>query len=312
MSKRAVVMGGAGFVGSQICRGILDAGWSVTVLDRPDVPTHRLADVADRIELVFGDASDSDALLEILNGAEAAIDLVHTSVPVTSMSDPVADAVDNIVAKIGWLRRLNEISLGRLIYFSSGGAVYGVASGTEDIPEEHSTEPTCAYGVSKLAIEKYLLMYCRRYHIRPLIVRPSNIYGPLPQLDRPQGVIPTIVHRSLEKRTIEIVGDGNEVRDYIHVSDVVSAVVELLSYSGAESTFNLGSGCGYSVNCILDQLSRMVELPDIKHVPSRGFDVPCNVLDSSRLRRETGWRPQVTLKQGLKSLVASMIRGTSK
>lgn len=300
-----VVLGGLGFVGSRVCHALVKQGYNVRIFDRPGVSRFRLAGIEERLTFTEGNYSDPDSVLAALDDAEIAINLVHTTVPAISMLDPMADVMDNVVASIGWMRRLKETRIRKLIYFSSGGTVYGSATNPGLISEDSACEPICAYGISKLAIEKYTLMFCYQANICPLILRPGNIYGPNPQFDRPQGLVGVLIAKALRNESIEVVGDGCAVRDYIFVDDVASAVTLLLSYHGNEHLFNIGTGVGHSINDMIAILKRFIPIPDPQYVPARSFDVESNILDSSRLKRETGWQAVIPLNAGLLEVIRS-------
>jgi UDP-glucose 4-epimerase len=219
------------------------------------------------------------------------------------MSDPSYDVESNVAASVRWLSRLGETSLRRIIFVSSGGTVYGNPQSTL-IDENHPTNPTCSYGITKLALEKYIAMYAGLANIDYLIMRPSNIYGKGQHLDHGQGVIGVLIDRALRGRPLEVWGTGENLRDYLHIDDFISAVGRILSYDGSQRLFNVSSGVGHSVLEILEILRRqLANLPEIKCVPSRGFDVPVNILDSSRLRDETGWQPTLKLEEGIANVI---------
>jgi UDP-glucose 4-epimerase len=195
--------------------------------------------------------------------------------------------------------RLSQISLKRIVYFSSGGTVYGLPQHNL-IDEQHPTEPMSSYGITKLAIEKYVAMYARLSGVQYCIVRPSNVYGDGQRLHIGQGVIGVLADRGLRGEPLEIWGTGESLRDYLYVEDLVAATLALLDYRGPHQVFNVSSGVGHSVLDIVRLISDELGVtPEINYQPKRGFDVPVNVLDSSRLIAETGWRPHVGLEEGV-------------
>lgn len=296
---RIVVLGGLGFMGSHICRALVGRGDEVRVFDKLYASRELIGDIEPRIEIVEGDISRANDVVDAIADADTIIHLVHTTVPGSSMADPAFDITSNVVASVGWLSRLRETKVRRILYVSSGGTVYGVPQ-TPLIDEAHPTDPISSYGITKLTIEKYVAMYSALSGVRHCILRPSNVYGEGQRLHIGQGVIGVLINRALQGEPLEIWGTGESLRDYLHVEDMVSATLALVDYKGAHNLFNVSSGRGYSVLDILGIISDQLGWqPEVVYQAGRGFDVPVNVLDSSRLNAETGWRPRVELKAGI-------------
>jgi UDP-glucose 4-epimerase len=226
------------------------------------------------------------------------------------MDDPSYDITSNVVASVKWLSHLAETRIRRILYFSSGGTVYGIPC-SNPIDENHPTNPISSYGITKLAIEKYLAIYASLYGIEHYILRPSNVYGPGQQLDIGQGVIGVMARHALRGEPIEIWGTGEAIRDYLYIDDMVTATMVLLAYEGPHRIFNVSGGEGYSLLDIIAILSSKIGSLTKIHKPDRGFDVPMNVLDSSRICTETGWRPQIPLEEGIARTI-KWLTGVSK
>src|SRR5436190_158729 len=158
--KRVVVMGGFGFIGSEVCRALVAAGYPVRVFQKDSSSPARLGATAKQMDVVRVDLSSPVAVIAALKDAHTFVHLIHTTVPGSSMSSPAFDLQSNVVALTGWLSRLHETSVKRVIYISSGGTVYGVAK-TLPVREEHDLNPICAYGITKLACEKFVAMYSK-------------------------------------------------------------------------------------------------------------------------------------------------------
>lgn len=300
-----VVLGGLGFIGSHVCRKLVLEGHPVRVFDREGAPRERIKDIEDRIEIVSGDIARAEDVLSGIADATTLIHLVHTTVPQGSMDDPAGDVIDNVASTARWASRLGRTNLKKIVYISSGGAVYGMVNKPR-ISESDPTNPISSYGITKLAIEKYLSMYSAMNGIACLIARPANIYGPNQRLDKAQGIIGTLAHRALRGDPVEIWGTGEVVRDYLHVGDLVAAIVSLIPYDGSERVFNVGSGIGHSVREIVDLISDdLARELNVVSKPGRRFDVPSNILDSSRLQRETGCEPRISLVDGIREVLAS-------
>ena len=295
------MLGGCGFIGSHVCRALVARGVPVRIFTRPGTERERVCDIEGEVEIVEGNIACPRHVLAALEGCETVIDLVHTTVPGSSMRNPVRDFKSNVVSSVRWLSRLGETDVRKLVFVSSGGTVYGVPEpGRDRIDEGHPTDPISSYGITKLAIEKYVAMFARMFDMHHVILRPSNVYGEGQRLDRQQGVIGVLADRALRGEPLEVWGNGKNQRDYLYVSDLVDALVALLDYDGEHNVFNVASGEGHSVLDILGVLRRQLgRIPDHTHTDARKFDVPNNVLDYSRLHSATGWRPRVSLDEGV-------------
>jgi UDP-glucose 4-epimerase len=303
MKERVVILGGLGFIGSHLCRGLVRQGHFVRIFDRVDESHESVKDLEQSIEIVASDISRPQEVVKTLADATVVINLVHTTVPGSSMEDPGYDIVSNVATTVGWLQYLNETDVRKLIYFSSGGTVYGTPE-TIPISETHCTNPLSSYGITKLAIEKYTAMYADRFGIDYCVVRPSNVYGPGQRLHYNQGVIGIMASRALRGEVLEVWGEGTDQRDYLFVDDVVSAILKLVAYEGLLRIFNISSGIGHSVGDVISVLRTHINpFPKVKYLPARGFDVPVNILDSSRLRNETGWHATMDFEEGIRRTI---------
>jgi len=293
-------MGGLGFIGSHLSRLLLQEGYQVRIFDKQYSSRDLISDIRNKIEIEEGDAERPEDILRSLKNVDIAIDLLHSTVPGSSMNDPSYDVQTNVSTHASWLSLLKKTRLIRIIYISSGGTVYGVPQ-KNPIGEDHPTEPICSYGITKLAIEKYIAMYANMNNIEYRICRPANIYGEGQRLNIGQGVISVFLERCLNGQPIEIWGDGSISRDYLYVSDMVHGIVKLINHQGDGRVFNISSGRGYSLNDITTIIRNELKLPVIlKYMKPRRFDVPVNILDSSRFRLETGWEPKIDIVDGMR------------
>jgi UDP-glucose 4-epimerase len=242
-----------------------------------------------------------------LVGADLLFHLASSTYPSTSNVDSAFDLESNLVGCVRMLKAAVECGIKRVIFVSSGGTVYGVPL-QNPIPESHPTDPICSYGIHKLAVEKYLYMYRRIYGLSSIVLRVSNMYGELQNLDRPLGAVSHFVHRAVTGSPIEVWGDGTTRRDYVYVDDVVTALLKASSYEGSEHIFNIGSGRSISLNELIELVLKRVDGKVlVNHLPARSFDIPENRLDISRAAKELGWTPAISLEIGVDRLIASAI-----
>lgn len=292
---RVLVIGGNGFVGSHLVDALLLAGHRVRVFDRsPELYRPPLPGVDYRLHHF----NDSAALAEALEGVDIVFHLLSTSVPSTSNLDPVADIESNLIGTVKLLQLMQQKGVTKIVYLSSGGTVYGIPE-IDPIPERHPLQPICSYGVVKVAIENYLIMFQRLYGLRPVILRPSNPYGERQGHGGVQGVIGTFLRKVEASEKVEIWGDGAVVRDFIHVSDLAELCLAVAENDTC-GVFNVGSGVGHSILDILSAVERITGkqlAPVFK--PARSYDVPRVILDVTQTTKVFGWKPQIDLDDGV-------------
>lgn len=297
---QAVVVGASGFIGSHLVDGLLAAGYRVRALGRhlPGLlASPALADPG--LELQVCTLEDAAGLQQLLKGADLVVHLASSSLPQSSNRDPLADVQVNLLGALHVLEACRLGDVARLVVVSSGGTVYGVPRQVP-VAEDHPTDPTCSYGITKLAIEKYVALYRQLHGLDGLVLRVANPYGERQRLDGAQGVVPVFLGKALRGEPLEIWGDGSTVRDFLYISDVVSALLAAARYRGEEWLFNVGSGRGLSLSELVRLLEHELQRSlEVIHRPSRGFDVPTNVLCIERARHCLGWNPQVPVAEGL-------------
>jgi UDP-glucose 4-epimerase len=295
---RSCLIGGAGLLGSHLAAVLLASGRTVVVLD-PRPPRVRQPGV----EYVVGHYEDSESFARTLATCDEWLDLAYATQPKTSFEDPLHDLLGNVPAAVALFRRaLKSDHLHRILFVSSGGTVYGPVRHWP-IPESADTNPISPYGITKLTIEKYAFMYHRTHGLPALVVRPSNAYGPGQLPFTGQGFIATAIGSAIRGQGVPVFGGGQTVRDYIYVEDLARGILAALDHGAPGEAYNLGTGNGLSNMAVLQALAPIARRHGrelvIDHQPARGFDVPVNVLDISKIAHATGWRPVVAFDAGL-------------
>jgi UDP-glucose 4-epimerase len=253
------------------------------------------------------DMTDRLGLEQALAGVDLVVHLASGSLPQSSNRNPHDDVGVNLLGALNLLEASRSAGVQRLLVVSSGGTVYGIPQQVP-ISEDHPTDPLCSYGITKLAIEKYVALYRQLHGLDGLVLRLANPYGERQRLDASQGVVPVFLGRALRFEPLEIWGDGSTVRDFLHISDVVSALLAACRYEGPERLFNIGSGTGLSLRELVSLLEQELERSlEVHYQEGRSFDVPTNVLCIDRANHCLGWRPKVTAVEGLHRFHQSLL-----
>ena len=308
---RCLVLGGRGFLGSHLVETLLAEGNDVSVFKRPHSP--RLLNIPNHqhVQWFEGDFVNREDVAQAVQGAEIVYHLVSTTIPQSSNQNPVYDVESNLVGTLNLLEIAKDSKVKKIIYVSSGGTIYGTPK-TVPIQETHPTDPTCSYGIAKLAAEKYLSLYHHVHGLDYCILRVANPYGERQLPNSAQGVVAVFLGKVLRNEPIEIWGDGSVVRDYIYVSDVVEALVKAKSYEGSCRLFNIGGGQGLSLNELIAAIENTLGKPiQRKYLPARLFDVPVNVLDISAAAKFLNWSPRTSFQEGLRRTWAWLQQGST-
>lgn len=290
--QRCLVLGGSGFIGTNLCVALRGKVKSLKSFSRHSVDM-------DGVEWVGGDFFNDADIKSAVSGVDTVFHLISASTPASSNEDPLKDAQQNILQTIKLLEACRKSSVSRIIFISSGGTVYGEPA-LLPTPEAHLENPICAYGVSKLAIEKYLQLYERLHDLPSIILRVSNPYGPYQHSRKMQGVIGSFISKAFNGEPIEIWGNGEVTRDYVYIEDVVDAIIKAAVYEGGYRVFNIGSGRGATINEIASFISSSM-MADLKisHKESRTVDVSKSILDCTLAESELRWMAKQNLKTGI-------------
>jgi UDP-glucose 4-epimerase len=304
---RILVLGGSGFLGSHIVDKFLAEKHDVAVYD---LYPERFRRSPAGIKFYTGDFGNVGALDELIaTGFDAVIHCVSTTTPKSSNESPEFDIQSNVIGTLYLLDICVKHKVGKLVFMSSGGTVYGDIGDKDTVDETHAVRPMCSYGVSKLTIEHYLDVYRHLRGLDYVALRLSNPYGERQSPLRALGALTVFLHRTLKRQSIEIWGDGGVTRDFIYVGDVANAVY-LATVNPISGVFNVGTGTGLSLLDILTHITNTVgREPTVDWRASRSFDVPRIVLDASKLSRATEWRAITSLQDGV-DITADWLRAT--
>lgn len=290
-----VVLGGGGFLGTNLCRGLASSGARVRAFGHRRLFPNDL----DGVEWRHGDFSDAASVASAIDSFDIVFHLVHTSVPQSANLDMAEDVRQNVIPSLALLEISRKLQIKRVVFVSSGGTVYG-STAEVPTPETASTDPIAAYGISKLAIEKYLALYEHMYGLSFRVLRVANPFGPFQLPIKNQGVIAALISRALHDQEIEIWGDGSVVRDYIFVEDVICALQRVAFDSGSLRIFNIGSGEGRSLCQVIAAIEAQLGAKlKIRQRRERAFDVPISTLAIERAASVLGWRPSTPFEVGL-------------
>jgi UDP-glucose 4-epimerase len=290
---RAVVTGGAGFIGSHVVDALLARGDEVHVLD--DLSTGKRDNIGADARVREGDIRrDADRAFDEIE-PDVSFHLAAQVDVRVSVERPDHDADINVTGTLCVLEAARRHGT-KIVFSSTGGAIYGECDGPA--AEDHPRLPLAPYGVSKLAGEEYLAAYNRLYSSGHVSLRYGNVYGPRQDPHGEAGVVAIFMNRLRDGEVPRIFGDGTQTRDYVYVGDVVAATLAAAEHDGG--VLNVGTGTETSVLDLYERIQRIAGVErDPEFAPPRPGELQRSVLDPSRAQRELGWEPKRSLDEGL-------------
>jgi UDP-glucose 4-epimerase len=301
VGMKALITGGAGFIGSFVVQLLQDHGHETVVVD--NLIKGRRENLPGRTKLHQMDISDPD-LVWLLQAEKPEV-VLHLAAQVSvkdSISNPVYDASTNLLGSLNLLQAAVLAGCRKLVYTSSA-AVYGNPC-VLPVEETHPIEPCSPYGISKHSVEHYLPIYRRLHGLDYTVLRLANVYGPRQEFSAESGVSTIFVQRSLQNQPLVIYGDGEQTRDFVYVEDVALGCLLALD-KGSEATVNIGTGIETTINGLLSELKQIISFnPRRQYAPDRPGDIRRSALSNQRASEILGWTPRHKLLDGLDRTVS--------
>src|SRR5436305_1133201 len=297
MSK-VLVTGGAGFIGSNLARLLLEEGREVTIYDNLSSGYRQNVEALPGARFVEGDVRDAERLTEAMRGADTVFHLAASVGNTRSIEHPVDDSEINVIGTLRVLEAARSLGV-RKVVFSSSAGIFGELKFLP-IREDHPVEPDSPYGASKLAAEKMCLAYAKLYELEAVALRYFNVYGINQRYDAYGNCIPIFAHRMLRDEPVTIFGDGEQTRDFVNVRDVARANFLAAEARGISGAFNIASSEVITINQLVELMSEASGIrPTIEYGPPRKGDVRNSRADISAAREALGFEPSVRLEEGL-------------
>lgn len=296
MNETILVLGGGGFLGSEITKALIQQGHRVRIFDRrirvlpgsaPDAgPSY-----------IQGDFLNQSDLKKAMRGVGMVLHFISTTVPSLSADNVGVEIETNLRGTVRLLDTMASEGVTRICYPSSGGTVYGDATTPHE--ETDTLRPTCPYGLGKVLIEDTLKYYAERVGIQYQIWRIANPYGDTHNIHQAQGVVDAFLRQIKDGESVELWGDGSAIRDYIYIGDVVSAVLALLKIGAWGETVNIATGLGTSITDLIELIKGTLPVPVGVNKREGYTGTSVSVVSPQKLMRLTDWRQDYSLQDGI-------------
>jgi len=295
---KTLVTGGAGFIGSNIVRLLIEKGHQVTVLDNLSSGYRCNLDPFPEVRFIEGDMRDEATVKRAIAGVDVVFHLAASVGNTRSIEHPIEDSEINVIGTLRVLESARQEGICKIVFSSSAG-IFGELK-TLPIREDHPVEPDSPYGASKLAAEKLCLGYSKRYDVEAVCLRYFNVYGVNQRYDAYGNVIPIFAHQILRGMSVTIFGDGQQTRDFVNVRDVAQANYQAALAEGVSGAFNIGSGTRITIKHLAELMTEVGgNRTAIEYGPPRPGDVRHSLADISAARQTLGYKPSVELREGL-------------
>jgi len=300
--KRCLVIGANGFIGSHLVDELAEAGCRVRAFDRYSRQVQFKTSV--NIEEYKGDFFDPISIKKALVDVDYVFHSLSLTTPYSSDNDPFSDIDRNLRPTLKLLEACVEANIKKVIYISSGGAVYGSKSEEKSATEDDVPDPVSPYGINKLAVEHYLAYYNRKFNLEYIIYRLTNPYGSRQMFNNHQGVIPAFLDQIKTTGELHVFGDGTASRDYIYIRDATRMINESFSKHCKFRTYNIGSGKQTTINVIIQALKKVVNLDfSVVHEESPKTFLKSTSISMARFQSEFGSIQLTELDKGLSQTI---------
>lgn len=297
------VFGANGFIGKHLTRALVASGHDVVAVAR-----HFDDDIVDiGANLVEGDLRDTSAMAKALVDVKTVVQLMGSSTPAQGNARTIDHIEEDVIPHVRFIDQCVSMGVGRFLFASSGGAVYGPVPENLLVNESTATNPISSHGVTKLMVEHFIRLNAQLHGMDFVILRMANPYGPGQHFRQGQGLIPALLERYANGKPVIIYGDGSASRDYVYIDDVVCAFqAAITAPDRQEIVVNIGTGTRRSVLEVLRTIESVMGIRfSVEHRPARPTDVPSIALDVSRAREMLGWEPEVSFREGLERTLSS-------
>ena len=309
---KCLILGANGFIGSHLVDSLVEDGHKVRAFDRFSSGETKFED-HENIEMYPGDYLNRNDLRGALKDMKYVFHFISTTTPVTAENDPIIDIDTNVRMSIELAQLCVEMGVKRLIFSSTGGAIYGHSAHNAAHNEEDPTHPISPYAIGKLTIENYLRYFSVKFGLDYTVFRIANPYGARQQLYRKQGVIPIFLEQVHSDQPITVYGNGEMVRDYVYVKDVAVMIAAVFDKKHAHNVYNIGSGRGETLNevisCIKEVTGKDITIQR-KRTPATFVDSV--TLDISRFVTEFDVSPKTTLLEGIRATYHHIVETEKK
>jgi UDP-glucose 4-epimerase len=300
--KVALVTGGAGFIGSNLVRRLLEKNYSVVVLDNFSTGYKENLVDFEHIRVIEGDIQNSETVGRAVKGVDVIFHLAANVGNLRSLSDPAFDSRVNVIGTINILEAARKRGIQKVVY-SSSAAIFGEPKSLP-IDENHPTFPDSPYGVSKLSGEKHCLCYAKLYNMHIVCLRYFNVYGRNQRYDAYGNVIPIFTDRLLKGEPLIIYGDGEQIRDFVNVRDVVETNLLAAESKGLSGVFNIGCGVPITINKLAEVIQKAAgKRVKIKYASARKGEVKYSLADIAKAKKLLNYTPNVYIYEGLKEYI---------
>ena len=291
---------GNGLVAKSLAKKLQQEKGNITIVSRS------IDDKIDGVNYVQSTLEEISGRLDLFEGIDNVVHTMCSSTPASSMTDISKDAYENVFLNIKLLDALKQVPLKKLVFLSSGGAIYGDQH-NEYSTEADATNPVSAYGAGKLAVEKYLYLYNYHFGLNYVTLRPSNVYGYTKSLKKKAGVINHLLNCAVQDETFKLWGSPDNKKDYLYVDDLANAIETLLGNDGTlnNRTYNLSAGHTVSIGEIIAIVEKLTgKQINIEKESSAKFDVSNIAVNSDLFRKDFSWTPSYDVEKGISAMLS--------